>query len=101
MKRTATAEEKKEYLKQYRNSVICDMNCFECKFSDCKCSKPPTKAERQMLADAFGLTDPVRKKRIELEQKRDRRIKAQLRYQEEKKLKKVNKKLKEVKHGNH
>lgn len=59
-------EKNRIYQREYRkrnkvqkSKIQCDMDCFHCKFSDCRNSGPPTAKEKEMLRNAYGLNDPL------------------------------------------
>ena len=80
-------EQIREYNREAYHKPICDMNCFDCKFPDCRNNRAPTKAEREMMENAYGTNDPIRKAREEQERKRHRKFYLQWAYQNRKKLK--------------
>ena len=82
--RTAHREHMREYMKEYRQRKVCEMNCFSCPYPDCRNSAPPTRAEAQMIRDAFGADDPVALRRRELEQKQYHRMYSKYRYAKKK-----------------
>lgn len=51
-------ERQKEYERKYRNTAVCDMNCFNCIFKDCINNRASTKKEKEMLSNAMGYNTP-------------------------------------------
>lgn len=84
--RAAHRDYLREYHRQYREKQknVCEMNCFSCPYPDCQNSSPPTRAEAQMIRDAFGADDPVSLRRKELEQKQYHRMYSKYRYAKKK-----------------
>ncbi|MBP5431573.1 hypothetical protein [Ruminococcus sp.] len=85
--RAAHKDRLKEYYRKYREKQknVCTMDCFKCPFPDCRNSAPPTKAEKQMIRDAFGVDDPIQIKRKQQKQREYNRIYSKLYYEAKKK----------------
>lgn len=82
--RQANKEHLRDYYRDYVKRTICDMKCFECKFSDCRNPKPPTKKETQMIRDAMGRDDPALLRKKAEDQKEYARIYRRMKYAQKK-----------------